>query len=400
MKKIYLCVLAITLYCVNIFGISSCVHQPNTKKPFSDLIFPVTDLSTGKTGYMDVNGKIIIKPDYDYAYELIPEWDGLLQVGNYKNGDLCFGLIDKTNNVIFPIQYELLIYDPSNKTIIASKTVVFVFMSGLPILSVGYYKLDGTVILPDQYRFMSKFINGKAIVQKSDDFHWYIIDEKGEVIKKLDESITYAWWNMYHTDYIAFSRTYLDEYLISKYGYMDTEGKVLFELPYQSLVTEFENGRAIIQDVSRNIICVIDTEGNVIKELGMSYYAYINGFKDGIALVSMESGLMGAVNSDGDWVIEPEYKQVDYNNGVITAQVGDSHYVFFDKAGKTILERNDPCTYYKDGYFFALKDDRFYMQDINGNTIMQLPEGYMPVRRSFSNTIWNQWTEKHTKTHD
>jgi hypothetical protein len=288
----------------------------------------------------------------------------------------------------------MLIYDPLNKTIIASETIVYQFMSPLPILSVGYYKLDGTVILPDKYRFMSLFINGKSIVQKSDDFHWYIIDDKGEVIKKLDESITYARWEMFPTGYIAFTRSYLNEYLDSKYGYMDAEGNVLFELPYHSFVTTFENGYAIIRDGDRYMICVIDTKGNVVKELGLSNYAGLKGFKDGIAPVKMESRLMGAVNSDGEWVVEAKYKQVDYYNGVITAQLDDRNYVFFDEAGNKILERNDPCTHYKDGYFFSLKGDRFYMIDKNGNTIMQIPEGYMPARYSFSNT-WIEWKQKH-----
>jgi uncharacterized protein YxjI len=48
-----------------------------------------------------------------------------------------------------------------------------------------------------------------------------------------------------------------------------------------------------------------------------------------------------------------------------------------------------------DGYFFQLKNDRFYMMDSKGNTIMQIPEGYMPARSDFYNDTWYEWKKKH-----
>ncbi len=404
MRKIILWSLAVVLFCASVVGIYSYVHAQNIKKPFLDLIFPVEDLKTGKIGYMDINGNIVIKPEYDFAYDFQPQWNGLTKVKNSGR----YGLIDKKGNIVFPVQYSYLLnYDPKTNTVIAGNKIRV--SSGRYENRLGYYKLDGTEILPEEYQYLSQFVNGKAIAQKTDGF-WYIIDDSGHVVKELDKSIKYVFFYMYSSGYAAYTsvdpdRT-LNDYGLPACGFIDTEGNIIFEMNPDTYVTTFENGRAVIdrvvkddQDRPVKKTFIIDFSGTTVVDLGEYMFCRdgIGGFSDGVACgYKFEAGY-GAIDANGNWVVEPKYKHTDYNDSVITARADDSHFLFFDKYGKKLLECNYPSTYYNDGYFFMLKNDRIYMVDINGNTIMQLPEGYMPSRCKNVSKAWDSWREQHTK---
>jgi len=401
LKKAVLSMLAILVLCAAVVGFSYA-HLRNETGQFRELIFPVEDLKTGKQGYMDINGNIVIEPIYDIAYEFDDSWNGLAMVTNSEGW--VGGLIDRKGNVVFPVRYSVLHYNPVNNTIVAGSSMLN--SSGIYETRYGYYRLDGTMILPNEYLLLSAFIDGKAFAQKMDGY-WYIIDASGNVVKELDESIKMIFYGMYSSGAIAFTRTdpnkTMDDWGLNANGFIDAKGDILFEInDRNTYVTSFENGRAVIDKVVNNTMkaFVIDTSGAVIADLGKCsfYRGGTGGFKNGIACgMNLESGGSGAIDSDGRWIVEPKYQRTYYSDGIIMAKANDSHYLFFDKKGNKLWECGYPCTYYAGGYLFILKDDRFYMLDGNGKTVMPLPEGYMPTRQSYSSE-WDKWRSTHMKT--
>jgi hypothetical protein len=272
----------------------------------------------------------------------------------------------------------------------------------------GLFNLDGTMILLFEYKYMSEFVDGKALVQKN-DYNWYIIDMSGNIIKKLDESIKFAYTYMYPSGYIAFTKEgdgihlvrSIGEWGFTHWGYMDREGNILFELKDKLTdVTQFSQGRAVITVWDGFNALIVDISGRIIKDLGMANNNLQGGLHDGIACVNgrinpANKPAYGAIDMDGNWVIEPNYQKMYYSNGVITAKTQDAEYEFYDTKGNLLSAYCYPCTYFEDGYFFMLKEDRFFLMDINGYTIMQLPQGYMPVRSDYTNLLWRQWETQH-----
>lgn len=185
------------------FGIISYLQNQQIKDPFKNLIFPVEEVSTGKMGYMDISGQIVIEPKYEIGYgpkiEFDNDWNGLA-LAETEEG---VGIIDKNNNVVFPFTLNYLEFPPKNYQIVAGQEDESV--EEWPKIRFGLFALSGTMQLPMEYKRMSEFINGKAIVQKN-DYYWYIIDESGSVVEKLDESITYINIRTYSTGYLAFTR--------------------------------------------------------------------------------------------------------------------------------------------------------------------------------------------------
>ncbi len=404
-QKTLLLALVALLVVSGAFGLYRYLHERSVKAAFVNLLFPVEDLATGKQGYMDSDGNIAIAPVYDYAYEFEDEWNGLTQAG-YMYG-WTNGLVDRKGNVVFPFQ-KIWAYYPASQTVCVARPYESKYR-GDDEWRYGLFKLDGTMILPFEYKYLSEFVDGKALAQKN-DYRWYILDEAGKELKQLDEGIKFAYVSLYRSGYIPFTRqgdgisvlNSLGEWSFTYWGYMDRDGNVLFELKDMvTYATRFYNGRAVITDWNRNgyRALIINTSGDVLKVLENSYFRF--SFSDGITCghifdeQDFHHYLYGAIDTDGNWVVPPKYQKTDCFDGVITAKMADNYYEFYDKRGNLLMAYGNPCTYFKDGYFFTLKNDHIYMMDINGNTIMQVPEGYMPRRCEHSSPAWTDWQKQH-----
>ena len=84
---------------------------------------------------------------------------------------------------------------------------------------------------------------------------------------------------------------------------------------------------------------LIDKAGREVKNLGTYEFGY--GFTDGIAIGVGAKGF-GALNENGDWVVEPKYAQATYSDGVITVEASADRFLFFNKRGAMLLEWKYP----------------------------------------------------------
>ena len=84
---------------------------------------------------------------------------------------------------------------------------------------------------------------------------------------------------------------------------------------------------------------VMDMDGNWIAEPAYTnYYAYLNGtfFSDGLMSVCNEDGLWGAINTEGETVIDFQYDWLSvFSQGLATARDAEGKCCYVDAEGKT-----------------------------------------------------------------
>lgn len=127
----------------------------------------------GKYGFMDTQGKIIIPPIYDQAFDF---HEGVALVGNAnENGEMCYQLIDRKGNVCSSIQSVPCLLDQqfSNGLLMYSNR-----MNG----NCCYLDKKGEteIYLPDSIREAFRFHHNAAIIQSRNGTG--LVNRKGDIL--------------------------------------------------------------------------------------------------------------------------------------------------------------------------------------------------------------------------
>ncbi|MBP6688102.1 MAG: WG repeat-containing protein [Lacibacter sp.] len=169
---------------------------------YNDGLFSARDFKS-KYGFIDSANNVLIPFDYD---EVNISWfSGGLAI--MKRGNK-YGAVDKTNKAVIPFEYdELGINDgfepgyvvgkKANKIVLVDKTGQLINLPGIDVYekiqpvknnlllvkekasgSEGIIDLTGKVIIPIQYKSVTDFYKGYAIVES--DSGRYLLDEKGK----------------------------------------------------------------------------------------------------------------------------------------------------------------------------------------------------------------------------
>ncbi len=158
----------------------------------------------GKTGFRDLDGKIVIEPIYDMA-EMFSEGYSAVTVGEKH------GFIDETGKYVLPLQsYEFLgsLHNGLADFRINDK--------------VGFINIKGEVIIKPQFDWADEFSEGFCVVRNDNG--------------KLGSG---------------------------KNGYIDTTGKLVIDFKFKN-AGKFENGKAKVQ-IDKDFV-YIDKTGNIIAE--------------------------------------------------------------------------------------------------------------------------------------
>jgi hypothetical protein len=159
----------------------------------------------GKWGYIDKQGKIIIKPQFESAKEFS---DGMAVVS--KNQDKTFGYIDQSGKFIiepgFQVAYPFseglarvwtdsryYFIDKTGKETLKPPSEASLesgFSEGLAIFMIhvgggsksGYMDKTGKIILKPEYYYATDFSEGLAGVYPADKNAWVYIDKTGKII--------------------------------------------------------------------------------------------------------------------------------------------------------------------------------------------------------------------------
>lgn len=227
----------------------------------SELV-PVKDAGTGKWGYADTTGKVVIAFQYDAAEAF---HEGLAKV--YLNRK--YGFIDRTGNESVPLKYDMV--DNFSEKLAAVKLEE----------KYGFIDKTGKVVIAFRYDTAEAFHKGLAKVHLNRKYGF--IDTTGtEVILPKYDSVG------------SFSKTVVKVKLADKYGYVDLSGQEIIPVIYDE-IGSFSNIPLppmiyrIARVKSDGKYGYVDQSG---KEMIPCKYREIGPFSDGIA----------KANLNGKWI--------------------------------------------------------------------------------------------------
>ncbi len=191
--------------------------------------------SSNKYGYMDTSGKVVVKPQYDYA-EDFSEGLAAVKAGDFSDGTAKvllesdkgdrWGFINKQGELIIEPQYE--------KADDFSDGLAYVLYNGKR----GHINKEGTFIVPPEYFNghlpNGNFCNGIAAIVK--DLKTYFVDKNGNFLF----SSPYDFGGDF-SEGLAYAE------LEGKIGYIDTNGNFAFTITGNFLdFGEFHEGLAYV----------------------------------------------------------------------------------------------------------------------------------------------------------
>jgi hypothetical protein len=222
----------------------------------------------------------------------------------------------------------------------------------------GYIDTRGSLVIPPIYYNISHFSCNRAFVEAQKNI-LTMIDKNGNIIK-LQEQID---------DYKKFNEGYDAIRIGPKWGYIDTNGSIVIKPKYDNagnfsdglawvkvgeklgyinkldslvinpeflICNDFDDESGLARVKSADGWCYIDTIGNK--------HSYVFGrlfdYSEGLCRASKPElpGLVGFMNKDGNWIIEPKYEAAgDFKNGICRVRI-NGKWGAIDKSGNYILE--------------------------------------------------------------
>lgn len=296
----------------------------------------------GYWGYVDKNGKEVIKPQYIYAFDFIGDraivakgkwtvdkkWDNEYNQGKYWSEDELWGVIDKQGNEIIPC-----LYDEIKRFVNTDWSECKDYFA----VHVGGWK------------------NGK----------WAVIDRNGEfATEPVFEDIYYDYYNGLFT---YREKNTMEDVPLGIYDL--NQDKILFE-PMFDDVTFLKDGNILVEIFDKKlgytVEKIIDKTG---KEIFKSNYTRINTFKYPYETKIDRNGkkIFGLIDKNGNILASCEANDIASINYIEEVDFKEKRYLFKqnEKIGVKRLDGNIiiPAIYDK----IFLEKDNFYTVCIDKN---------------------------------
>lgn len=328
---------------------------------------------SGKYGFINEKGDIIIEPMYDKAYFLFGDSVCYAEMGNRK------GLIDPTGKFVVELSEDI--------------SWVWMFSNGSATCrgvdnKYGIIRKDGTMLLEMVYKKISKDDEEGYIVEDTNGNMGYV-NQMGEFIvpcrydavngfneglmvvatgNKCGYVDTMGQWviDSIYDDARAFGNGLARVKLNDKWMFIDKKGNIIENLNYDEILTGFSNNRAFVKN--GDSILMIDKKGNEICEvIADSVY----GFKEGYATFK-SNGKFGKLDTTGAIVIPAKFDNIfGFSNGLaVFNQNGKQGLV--DTAGNIIIKasHDNICQYNENSLILVI--DNIYQY--NENSLILLVE--------------------------
>jgi hypothetical protein len=264
------------------------------------LLYPANE--NQKWGYIDARGQWVVPPVFRYVKEVSDTsalcvarpGHGVLSLNGYCfPGFRKYELISREGIRLSP-RNAAIIYPPSEGMAVAVKCfgLCLHYSNG----RMGFVDLSGNWVIPPQYRFVGSFSEGLAWVFTEDRGYGYINASGDWVIQpQFNEASDFQ-------EGKAIVGIGLKKFITNKEG-------ALTALPDGVWgIGDFHEGLASAS-ISKGEIGFLDSTGNWVLKFPDAESPYYPGhkFSEGLAILRV-NGLMGYVNKQGDWVIEPKFK--------------------------------------------------------------------------------------------
>lgn len=324
----------------------------------------------GKWGYMDLAGNVVIKPQFDMAYDFQDGKAYVIIDGKYftvdKNGNVP---AYKDSTGIYPIDWY---HGDLARIIKGDRTAFYNIKSGKLVTDFIYdnigtnmYKDFSIVSTGKRYGVLDA--NGNYIIQPQYD-NIYVMGEFGH----LNSDGNYISWdydklNDYYKEHIKgiAKDYYFVARLNGKFGVIDKAGKLIIGTEYDS-VDVFPG---YIQLKKGNKLVVYNTVEN--KMLSGSYdqlIGYFNIRRDGLLGVIVD-GKDGIIDGQGKFILQPNAKYINFEylpDGYIKVHMVENNklkYQIIDNKGKVIvpvISNEFELVYNTDSERNKIKNDYFF----------------------------------------
>ena len=254
------------------------------------LYFTGMDLNPQKKP--SLNGVVIQTPTPTLAPTLYPACEGF-------GVDKKWGLIDATGKFVLEPKYDGISDFQVNgyaavRNIIDSKNEYKE--------SVGLIDSTGKEVLPLIYSGISDFNEGLSILTVEGSKYVKVINEKLEKVFSMKADFI----EDFHDGVAVYSGYVKGEFF---YGYVDKSGKILTKEIFGNANDVF-NGKALIDESSRENARIIDTSGTTLLDL--SQYFNVNQLGNGLITFAKDpDGKTGLMDMNGKILIQPAYANID-----------------------------------------------------------------------------------------
>jgi len=330
-----------------------------------------------KYGFINTNGEIVIKAEYDYVQAFK---NGFAIVQNYSNDSNYDYYYEYSYNYVYNIidkNGKLLLNDWASEIANLSNGMYKISTKENDILKIKIVNQQFETVI-DNSEMIYELSDNYLLVLQNDKFNLY--NENGtkendkEILKqKLSEQFTF------NNGLAVFSVLAADNYNY-KHGYLNTEGEIVIK-PQFTYAYDFSDDLALVAITDDNYYTkygYIDLKGNIVIDYQYDYaYDFSNGLaKVGIYNVDTYETLYGFINKKGELVIDYQFAETsDFVDGIaIVSKNFDFNKMsaFIDNTGKVISNWYDILIDFKNEYALALKYDHFLLIDKSGKEIENL----------------------------
>ena len=259
-------------------------------------------------GYIDMNGNVLLEPQYTEISRIIDIKDNdNIYLVVAQNGQ--YGLF-KNQEQIIENEYQSISYNGESNTLTLEKTKRY-----------GVATLEGKVVIPVEFTQIDS--TGSYIYATDVDGNVEVYQEDGNPAE-IDSNV-----------YI--------------------------------LKTENENYQIKIDNSQGSVYSILDKNGNQITTQN---YSYINYLYDNYFIVSVTGGKVGVINDKEEQIIEIQYDSIDKVEGTdyITTKLSENNSTqLYDKKFKQLCEMTNAILKKEDKYIKVYNDTETKYFDLEGN---------------------------------
>ena len=259
-------------------------------------------------GYVDVDGKVLLEPEYTEVSRIINvEDDDNIYLIVAQNGQ--YGMV-KNQEQIIGNEYQSISYNSESNTLTLEKTKRY-----------GVATLDGKVVIPVEFAQIDS--TGKYI---------YATDVDGNVeVYQGDGNPAEINSNVY------------------------------------ILETENENYQIKIDNSQGSVYSILNQNG---EQITTQNYSYINYLYDNYFIVSVTGGKVGVINDKEEPIIEIQYDSIEKVEGtdyIVTRLSENNSMQLYDKNFKQLCEMTNAIVQTEENYVKVYNDIETRYFDLEGN---------------------------------